>query len=333
MTMFSLKSSVAALAVILSLVCSLSYGFDQPPINLGFTSFLDGGPPSGPGFYFSQYFQYWNDNHLKNSHGGKLSLPVFGNQPGTAPIGFEDQNELDAWIGLSQFIYQSNLPGPCGSKLGLNVIVPEVWLDLDTGASNFLNEESFGLGDLWVGPYLQWDPVMGKDGPIFMHRIEFQLIFPTGEYDNDLELNPGSNMFSFDPYWAGTYFLTPKWSTSWRVHYLWNGENDSPNQNLYPGASDMQPGQAIHVNFATDYEVIPKTLRLGINGYFLDQITDTKINGHNIPHSQEQVFAIGPGLLYSLNKDNHLFMNLYFETDAENRAEGERLNIRYIRHF
>ncbi|MBW7940635.1 MAG: transporter, partial [Candidatus Omnitrophica bacterium] len=41
----------------------------------------------------------------------------------------------------------------------------------------------------------------------------------------------------------------------------------------------------------------------------------------------------GPGLLYSFNQDNHLFLNLYFETDAENRAEGERLNIRYIRHF
>jgi anthranilate 1,2-dioxygenase (deaminating, decarboxylating) large subunit len=309
-----------------------SQGLDLPPVNLGFTSFLDGGPPAGPGWYFSQYFQNIDADRVTNSHGGDLEIPIFG-LDGGQPIGLEDDLSLDAWISLSQFIYQSKQEAICGSKWGLDLIVPQVWLDLNTGASNFLNEDSYGVGDILVGPYLQWDPIMGKDGPLFMHRIEFQMIFPTGEYDSDWELNPGSNHFSFNPYWAATWFVCPKVTASWRLHYLWNSENDDPNQHLYPGADKLQPGQAIHLNFAADYELVPKTWRVGVNGYFLDQITDSKINGHDAPHSQEQVFAIGPGLLYSKDQDNHLFMNLYFETDSEYRTEGQRLNIRYVHHF
>ena len=305
---------------LIGLICApCAQAYDLPAVNLGFTSFLDGGPPAGPGFYFTQYIQYYNSDEFLDDDGDNL-LPDVANE------------QLDAWISLSQFLYQSDRALLFGGKWGLDVIVPVVSLNLDLDVPIPLEDNGSGIGDILVGPYLQWDPIMGKNGPIFMHRIEFQFIFPTGKYDSDKELNPGSNVYSINPYWAATLFLTPRWTASWRLHYLWNSENDDPNR-AYVGADDTQPGQAIHLNYASAYEVVAKKFRLGVNGYYLKQITDSQVNGQDIPDSEEQVFAMGPGAMYSFSQNNHLFFNAYFETEARMRPEGYRLNLRWVHHF
>ena len=302
---------ISLLAVFALTLPTAGWSYGQPAVNLGFTSFVDGAPPAGPGVYFQEYIQYYTSDEFKD-------FPV----PGVDP-------ELDVWVSLTQLIYQSDQKLLLGGKWGLNVMLPVVSFDLDNTPA--LLAENSGIGDIVVGPFLQWDPIMGANGPIFMHRIELQLIFPTGDYDDDKLINPGSNFFSFNPYWAATAFLTPQWTVSWRLHYLWNDKNNEP---FAPDSAveDTRAGQAVHANFTTAYEVIPKQLRVGVNGYWFKQVSDSEVNGDEVS-GKEEVFAIGPGLVWHLNQDQHLFFNAYQETSAEYRPEGERVTLRYVHHF
>ncbi|MEJ2469930.1 MAG: transporter [Desulfuromonadales bacterium] len=249
---------VLCLVVAFALFSGSAFAYLQPNVNLGFTSFLDGGPPAGPGHYLSEYLQFYTADKLVDGPPG----------------------EVDAWVLLNQYVYQSDQAVLFGGKWGLNVMLPIVGLD----ASSPVVSDNSGIGDLLIGPFIQWDPIMGKKGPIMLNRIELQTIWPTGDYDNDRTLNPGSNHFSFNPYWAATVFLGPK------------------------------------------------ALRLGVNGYWFDQLTDTEINGVDAG-DDERVFAIGPGLVWHLSQDSHLFLNTYFESSVDNRPEGERYNLRFVHHF
>ncbi len=301
---------VLSVVVALMLFSGSAFAYLQPNVNLGFTSFLDGGPPAGPGHYLSEYLQFYSADKLED-------FP-----PGDA--------DVDVWVLMNQYIYQSDQSVLFGGKWGLNVMLPIVSIDENSFA---LTNNGTGLGDLLVGPYVQWDPIMGANGPLMLNRIELQTIFPTGDYDDSKSLNQGSNHFSFNPYWAATVFLGPKATVSWRLHYLWNGTNDEfTGGGRMPAEVDLEPGHAVHANFAAAYEVLPKQLRLGVNGYWFNQITETKIDGDDA-NDDEKVFAAGPGLVYHLSQDSHLFLNSYFESGAENRPEGERFNLRFVHHF
>lgn len=279
-----------------------------PPVNLGDTSFQDG--IAFPGLLVEETIGYYHAGRLNDSQGTKI--------PGS--------NQLTTVSATTHVAYISNLR-LLGGFYGAEILLPLADVDVDTSFGP--KDRERGVGDLIVSPFiLQWTDHKLFGMPYF-HRFVFDMTLPTGSYDRNRPVNAGSNLVSINPYYAFTIMPTERLELSARLHYLWNSENDRPF--VGAGAETVQPGQAFHANYAASCEVI-KGVRLGVNGYVLQQFTEDKMDGRSQANSEERVFGIGPGIRLSVSGMS-LYINSYFETGAENRPEGTKVVFRLSKAF
>jgi hypothetical protein len=146
---------------------------------------------------------------------------------------------------------------------------------------------------------------------------------PTGEYSDSREVNIGNHFVVLDPHYEFTY-ERKKVEFSARVHYLWNSTNNDPFVGF--GVRNMQPGEAIHINYATSYELF-KGVRVGFNGYWLQQLTNHEINGAAVANSKERTVGLGPGLQFG-GRGIWFRVNGYVETAVRNRPSGSKVTLR-----
>lgn len=312
-----------------SVLCTLllspcvAYADDPPPpsvsqpsgINLGKTSFYDGF--SGP--YGWNYLAYL-------THG---VANTFRDQRGNRNAAFDDPKLLATTL-LNQVSYTSpNALGNSHAHLGWSIIVPLVSLDASFGSSGAqLVDNGTGLGDITIGPQVQFDPLLDGSGrPVYVQRFALDFMLPTGKYDADKDLNPGTNALTINPYWAASWMPVPRWELSWRLNYIHNSKNTDPassSPSYYRGevVRDTQAGHSMWLNFAGSHEVRPG-LSVGLNGYFFKQIGDDKVNGEQLADSREQVLGIGPGVFWQVHKGLDVWFNTYHETKVENRSQND----------
>ena len=328
-----LKACLVFSLILSCVFVTSAHAFNQPwALNMGTTSFLDGGPDQPRhGLFFNQYVILVHSDVFMDSRGHAITA---------IPTGVHMNN----WIFLSQFIYVSNRQ-IFGANLGMEFIIPYVDLNFEysePGAADILPCDRSGMSDLCVGPFLQWDPIKFENGMIFVHRFELQSLIPTGRTDNRYMANPSSNHYTFNPYWAGTLYITRRLSLSTRLHYAWNAWNDDPYREL--NVKKTKSGQAFHTNFAVSYEVLPRLLRLGVSGYYLRQTTDTQfvnkglltpfqVSMQEFLGARQEVLGLGPGALIFLSKRNGIFLNAYFESNVESRPKCQRYQIRWAHQF
>ena len=312
-----LRSLTAAARLGLLFIASTAWSYDLPQINLGLTSFLDGVLPSGPGLYYQNYVEYYTASRFTDAAGDRLPLPA--------------QN-LNLWADINQLTYYFHgTVGP--GRFALDIVIPDVVsARTNDGLGGAVLNAQAGLGDIFFAPIYQLNPVSLGSGRSLHQSLEFDVLAPTGSYDPRLAVNPGNHFWALNPFYSVTLFVSSRLTFSGRFHYLYSFKNDEPNLSLGAGVRTVQAGQAFHFNLDAAYAVTPE-LGLGINTYFLKQVTDTKFNGEDVSGRDERVIGAGPGAIWLLNRNTFLFFNAYVEMQAENRTEGDRFVVRFVKHF
>ena len=272
-----------------------------PTVNLGDTNFEDGF--GAPGWFLEEFPGGYTAGELKDSKGKTV--------PGSSRV--------TTYSTTSHVVFASR-KRLLGGWLAGEALLPLV--DLDVQLASGTHSRVRGVGDLTFGSGLQWAPrKIGKG--VFVYRAMIDVGVPTGKYTDSRSVNLGNHFVVVDPYYAGTY-ERKKTEFSVRLHYLWNSTNNDPFVGF--GIKNMQPGQAFHINYATSYEVF-KNVRLGFNGYWLQQLTNHEINGVAVPNSKERTVGLGPGI--QLGGQGIWFrVNNYMETNVRNRPSGIKVTFR-----
>jgi len=273
-----------------------------PAVNLGDTNYEHGF--GAPGWLLEEFPAGYTASVLKDAHGNTV--------PGPNRVTTYSTTTHIALISKQRFL---------GAWLVTEALQPLV--DLDVTLASRADSRIRGLGDLTVGSGLQWAPRKVGTG-VFAQRAMIDVGAPTGKYSDDRLLNIGNHFVSLTPNYVFTYEPVKKVEFTAQLYFLWNSVNHDPSAGL--GIKNMQAGQAVHANYASSYEIF-KNVRIGFNGYWLQQLTDHAINGNSIADSKESALGLGPGAQVG-GKGLWLRVNSYMETDVRNRPSGIKVTFR-----
>jgi len=265
---------------------------------LGAEGYFAGAMPP-PGAHFINYLMYYHAGELKNPDGDKV------------PVSFT----ADVAAEVLRGIYISDIE-ILGANLGWHLIVPFAYMKLDI--TGMVDDSRASIGDIDFSPFL-----LGWHTELFHVVAGLDIIAPTGQYNEDYDVNIGSNHWTFEPALAASMIHPSGISASVKLMYDIHTENTD---------TDLQTGQQFHFDYNAGYMVVDN-LRLGVCGYYLIGVEDDELDGTKISNSKEQVLAVGPSAMYSFNPGLHLIAKVQFETMAENRPEGTKGWLKVIYSF
>ena len=198
-------------------------------------------------------------------------------------------------------------------RWGTMLVMPLLDLDLQVEpvpGMEFRGSER-GFGDLTIGNGLHW--TLGK----FEMVNAVDVVVPIGRYDSTSLVNPGRNQWVVRLNHMGTWFPSPQWDVSYRLHWDYNFRNED---------TDYLSGQTVYLNWAVGWKPAPSTT-IGVVGFFLRQITDDEAGNQLAQPDGNRLGAsgIGPVLKYAASHGVMYTVKYFRDFDVRNRPEGEQL--------
>jgi hypothetical protein len=234
----------------------------------------------------------------------------------------EDNNlSLDVLSIAAAYLHMTDYT-VLGAKYGYGAVVPFFKMDASMRVQTpvgplDLEADPFRLADIQVLPViLQWTL-----SPNLFVNAQLQIQAPTGDYDEDRLISPGLNHWTFSPILNATYLS----DTGFEVSSSFEVDVNTRNH-----ATDYKNGVEYRHEFAVGQHVGPWTL--GVGGYYYRQFTDDDAPGLEAGN-RARVMAAGPAVGYFKPGMPPVWLHVYKEFDARNRAEGYTTALRISHSF
>lgn len=168
------------------------------------------------------------------------------------------------------------------------------------------------LNDIVIVPFI----VGWHSGPLHWN-VSAAVHMPAGSYDKIRISNTGKNVWSLSPQFGATYF-DPKsgWEVSGSGVYVVSTTNTDTN---------YRSGDIAHFDYAIGKMLSPQ-LKLGVVGYYAQQITADSGTGAIFGDRKLRVAGIGPGATFTFlvaKTAVSVVAKYYREFDAQNTTQGD----------
>ncbi len=234
----------------------------------------------------------------------------------------EAEAEVTFVLNMTTLLYKPEVK-VFGTQYAFGILVPIVDVDIDSAISVgnttlSTQDDTTGLGDITLVPLvLYW-----SRGNIHTSFAQY-IIAPTGDYDVDDLANPGLNYWSFDTNFALTNLnLETGREFSFNIGHIYNTENRD---------TDYQTGQELHLDIVFN-QFFSESFALGIQGFYLRQITGDSGDGAQLGDFKAEAAGIGPAVFWSkqIGEQNVSFIGKWLhEFEVENRLEGDHIFVSF----
>jgi hypothetical protein len=210
--------------------------------------------------------------------------------------------------------------GPLNMSTGVILVGNYVNVEADVAPGVHLEDSTTGLNFLYLTPlYLTYNT------PTLHLLYGPSAIIPLGHFSERDLANPTNNYYSFHQEFGLTYFPKKTLEISAEAGLTFNAEN--PDTNYRSGAT-------FNIDWGVNWAPLASmpNLFFGIQGFYVTQFTDDKINDVTVQPGgfRLEKVALGPQIIYYFNPKAGIAAKYQREFNTENGPEGDRYWIQFV---